>query len=197
MLRVSKMTGKLAGISAINTSPLDNPFCLAMSKGGKDLICSRCYSCAMLNGLRKKCRPSWKSNGDILSRAGLAESEIPRIKTAYCRFSAHGELINRTHAENFFAIARANPDITFGFWTKRPELVDVASKPANVFLIYSSPIINKSLPLPVGFDRVFTVYTREYAKKHNVAINCAGRKCSECLLCYLDNGEKEINEILR
>lgn len=50
---------------------------------------------------------------------------------------------------------------------------------------------------------VFTVFEHEYAKQHNVIINCGGRHCRSCLNCYLKaaklkSGEIiEINELLK
>lgn len=195
MILVSEMTGKLKGIAAINTSPLDNPFCEMMS-GCAGCVCSECYSATMLRTSRKGCRPAWKNNGEELSRAPLAPSEIPNIYAAFCRFSAHGELINTTHAANLYAIARHNPQTTFALFTKRPELLP-AEKPSNVILVYSTVKINGAPVLPRGFDKVFTVYEKSYASANAVKINCAGKSCFSCRLCYTHNDTKIINEILR
>ncbi len=107
-VKVSTMTGKLKGLDAINTSPLDNNFCQTMSKNS-DNICHYCYSQKMLKGLRKNCRPSWKANGELLSESELTAEQLPKIKTELCRFSAHGELINRTQSRFHFCLLDQTP----------------------------------------------------------------------------------------
>ena len=196
-VKVSKMTGKLKGLDAINTSPLDNDFCQAMAKN-PDNICSKCYSIRMLNGFRKNCRPSWKGNGELLSSSGLTEKQLPNIKTELCRFSAHGEIINRTHALNLFEIARANPTVIFGFFTKRPLLVPTDETPENVVMIFSSTKVNEMADLPVGFDKVFSVFTEDFAQKNNITINCGAKSCDTCRRCYnKSNGITFVNEIIK
>ena len=194
-VKVSVMTGKLKGLAAVNTSPLDNDYCKAMSEN-PDNICHYCYSQKMLKGLRKNCRPSWKKNGELLSAFGLTASQLPKIKTELCRFSAHGELINRTHALNYFEIARANPKVTFAFWTKRPLFVPTDETPDNVVMVYSSPQLNTPGKLPHGFDKVFTVYKKD--KAEGVTINCGAKSCDTCRLCYdKSNGVVFVNEIVK
>lgn len=190
-LKVSKMSGKLKGIASINTSPLHNPFCLKMHKTA-DTVCAHCYSHAMLKALRANCVPLWKKNGEILSARLLTDAELPTWRVyKHVRFSAHGELFNKLHCENLFKIARFNPDITFALWTKRPELVS-KDVPDNCILIYSSPIINVQSELPEGFHKVFTVYDHDTGN-----INCGGKYCRSCLLCYTKNDVVYINELLK
>lgn len=195
MLNITrKMDGKLAGVWAINTSPLDNPFCLKMAEN-PDNICSHCYSQKMLRGLRRNCRSSMKRNGDLLQEPLV---RIPKIRKPHLfRFSAHGELFNRQHAENYFAIARNNPHVTFAFWTKRVNLLVGLEKPENVLLVYSSPKLDVVSPLPKGFDKVFTVFTGRDNVPEGMEINCAGKKCVACRLCYSHNDITFINELVR
>ena len=50
MPSVSKMSGKLAGIPAINTNTATNAYCVKQYKsGGADNICTMCYSQRMLS----------------------------------------------------------------------------------------------------------------------------------------------------
>jgi len=45
MLKISKMSGKLEGIPAINTDTTTNAFCKKMNESKKEnLICRSCYS---------------------------------------------------------------------------------------------------------------------------------------------------------
>ena len=61
----SKMSGKLAGIPALNVSPFSD-FCDNMSQN-PEYICSKCYSRRMLSSFRKNCLPSFDKNGKLAS----------------------------------------------------------------------------------------------------------------------------------
>ena len=109
---LSKMSGKLEGIQAINTNTTTNEFCIKESKK-KDSkrICGKCYSVSMLSSYRKNCQPAFQRNSDIL--ASDVEFVLPRTTGAFVRFHGHGELINEQHFRNFCAIAEDNPHSTF------------------------------------------------------------------------------------
>lgn len=182
-VKISKMTGKLEGIVGINTNPLSNSFCKKMQKG--ETICKHCYSCAMLRGLRKNCMPVWERNSQILSSRLLETSEIPRITAAFCRFHAHGELINKIHFENFIRIAEANPWTKFSFFTKRTNLCDLTNLPDNVTMVYSNPTLDRVVTkVPKGFHKVFNVIT----KKEDARVNCGARSCITCQKCFKREG---------
>jgi hypothetical protein len=192
MIKVSKMTGKLEGLQGINTNPLDNKYCERMSK--TESICKHCYSRKMVSTYRKSAAKCWSENGKELSDHILSDNEIPKIKADYIRFHAHGELINLIHYVNFKRIAFAYPDKTFALWTKRKDIINHklnGLKPDNLTLIYSNPTIDKPIDVPQGFDKVFNVFSKD-----NDSINCAGKKCIDCLLCY-NSDKKIINEVLR
>lgn len=184
-VHVSTMSGKLAGIPAINTNTLSNKFCRVMSQAHKGIICSSCYSVSMLSTFRKMCVPSFERNSETLSHGIIEDWQIPRFNTVYARFSGHGEIINETHAVNLFRIAQANPQTTFGWWTKRKDVIRkalriVGGKPANVILVYSNAHIDKPMTKPpAGFDKVFNNVSDSYEGD----INCTG-KCMDCLACY-------------
>jgi len=185
MIKVSKMSGKLDGLEGINTNPLTNDFCSKMSK--TEAVCSFCYSRKMVATYRKSAADAWSHNGNELSTGCI---EIPKIKKDLIRFHAHGELINKQHYNNFVEIAVAYPDKTFALWTKRKDLI--GNKPDNMVLVYSNPCIDKPLNKPPkGFDKVFNVMTED-----NGNIQCAGKKCKDCQLCYKSN-LTVINELLR
>ena len=194
-----KMTGKLEGISSLNTDPFSNPFCMKMSKA-PDCVCSQCYSQAMLKAYRKACKKPWADNGEILSERLLLPQELPTIKKDVFRFSAHGEIINKTMYMNYLAIARKNPNTSFTVWTKRKDIIGKVGKDGvgNVILIYSSPKLNDLNPVvPTNFDKVFTVYTPDVAGPNDVKINCGKKKCVECMSCYTHNAITHINEIVK
>jgi len=200
MLKITKkMTGKLTGISSLNTDPFSNPFCMKMSKQPNN-VCSQCYSQAMLKAYRKACQKPWKENGEILSERLLTPQELPKINKEVFRFSAHGEIINTTMYKNYLAIAKANPGTTFAIWTKRKDIISKVGKCdlGNVILIYSSPSLDKvPSDVPKNFDKVFTVFTPEVALANGVEVNCGKKKCIECMLCYTHNDVTYINEIIK
>ena len=182
MIKYSVMSGKLKGIPALNTSPLNNKFCKAMSKK-KDSICGSCYSINMLSTFRKSADAPFRKYGEFLSSKIHPPEYLPKPPNAlYVRFSAHGELINVDHAVNLFQICNSSPKTTFTLWTKRYNLVwraiEYMKKPKNLILIYSAIGLDKKKRLPMHFDKVFIVQT-----KKNDKTNCFG-KCIDCLKCY-------------
>ena len=139
------------------------------------------------------------------------------------RFEALGDLINVAHAKNYMKMCLKNADADCALWTKNPHLLWTAvlamgGKPQNVQFVLSSPYVNKpdigtywrynarcnevfGYPL---FDKLFTVWTEDEAKKKNVQFNCCGadgmkdRKCKNCLNCYKrENYNEFVNELLR
>lgn len=120
MLHVSKPDGKLQGIKAIGTNTLNNTFCYKMNNVQDDkIICTKCYSWAMLQGFRKNVAEALQRNTEALSKTVLSYKDLPVIKDDVFRFQHHGELINMKHLKNLVNIARKNPDCTFALWTKR------------------------------------------------------------------------------
>lgn len=192
-VHISVMSGKLKGISAINTNTVTNKFCQKMQKGNN--ICKHCYSQAMLTGSRKNCQDSFQRNSDLLSSRALLPDEIPRINAAWFRFHGHGELINMQHFHNLCTIALANPQTTFALWTKRKDIVweygeHVSFPPPNLILIYSNPKLDSVMDTPPPmFDKVFNNITDKDAEA-----NCTGQKCMDCLECYEIDGANVIVE---
>ncbi len=188
-MRISNMTGKLDGFKALNTNTLSNDYCMKMYNSGKNnVICTKCYSAEMLQGLRKSCVPSWEQNSKILSGGLIPKHMLPTILQAFFRFHGHGELINMIHLENFHNITIHNPHCVFALWTKRKNLINkfyaANEKPSNLILIYSNPRIDAVMSEPPKlFDRTFN----NVSKNSDVEQNCTGQKCKDCLLCYQPN----------
>jgi len=209
-----KMRGKMTGFKSLNTSPMGNSYCDRMSQNPAN-ICSKCYSRKMVQAF--ECDQRWIENGNILKKRGalIATHQLPKLTGIdYFRFHSHGELINSHHLINLCIIAWEYPDTTFALWSKRKDIIKVAKLwdnsdkvilqgrkiiPPNLVLMYSDPKINSlSTRIPLGFDKKFTVFTKEFAKENNIEINCGGKRCMECLLCYdKNNGVKYINEHLK
>ena len=190
-VHISTMTGKLAGIFAVNTNTLSNTFCSKMR--GTTAICKFCYSAAMLQGSRKNCAPAFERNSVLLSAALIPVDRLPVIKANIFRFHGHGELINAVHLENFYRIAEKNSGTTFSLWTKRRDLVrnGRATPPQNFILIYSNPSLSKLMhKAPPRFHKVFNNVPASFTG----AANCTGQRCIDCQLCYTPGGESVIVE---
>ncbi len=182
-LHISKMSGKLEGIPAVNTNTLSNEFCQKM--GNSDTVCALCYSRKMLETYRKGCIPKFEQNSKFLSGVQLPRTAFPRINAAVFRLHGHGELVNLTHLINLAVFAGRNPLTTFSLWTKRKNLVsqflsEGRMVPNNLILIYSNPDMGSvSFKVPKGFHKVFNVVEEAHSRE-----NCTGKKCLDCLLCY-------------
>jgi len=207
---VNHMKRKLEGISSISTSVHDNCVCAALRKL-KDCICQKCYAYnqqSFQNGLREH---------NIINGIILRNVLIPvcAFKTLiilfpYLRIESFGDVANVTQARNYLRIIKAFPEKRCAIWSKTlpiwKQAIDIEGKPKNTTFVLSSRYINKPIAATIlenysFIDHIFTVYTKSYAKKHNIIINCGGRKCLECILskkaCYYRNTELYINELLK
>ena len=193
------MRGKMKGFSSLNTNPLTNDFCMKMN-GNENTICSHCYS---ITGLQRWCMGAdavWQRNGVILSTKLLTRDHRPFIMDKYFRFHSHGELINKIHFANLCLIAGDNPDTHFALWTKRTNIVHGNEWliPDNMVLIYSDhKLDNPSKYIPKGFDKKFSVFHKDFAEENSIELNCEGKSCVDCLICYKKNGVRYIKEKLK
>ena len=205
-IHITKHSGKLDGIPSINTSSLTNPYCIERSKNPKS-ICSKCYSNS-LSKLRKNLEAKLIQNSKVLSSQIIPRDRLPIFNNLYVRFSSFGDLINMNHLINIVHIAQKNPKTIFAIWTKRTDLIkqflptndqfDYYTTPNNLIIIYSNPIMNTNMTqVPKGFDKVFQVYTKEYAEETAIDINCGAKSCLSCLNCYEFNDEYIINELVK
>lgn len=197
--------GKLEGIVSINTSTLQNDFC--NKAGCREVnrknrqqvnVCELCYA-ERNEKLRRQLEVCLEKNTKIFSTKLLLEEELPIFNNAYVRFHSFGEFINDLHLQNFLNIAKKNPQTIFCLMTKRPEMVMKYPKLKNIIYICSSPIINniKKTDILNYFDKIFTVFTKEFAEENKIKINCSGYSCMTCKRCYTRKGTKFLNEILR
>lgn len=192
-VHITQGSGKMTGIQSINTPTTGNTFCQAMQK--TNTICKSCYAQRY-----EKMRPSLvnaTTRNLFLAERYLELGEIPRFSEEIVRYHSYGELINLIHFVNYMYIAAANPHTIFTLWTKRYGIVHRAlkgrSKPDNLILIYSSPIVGEVSALPKGFDKVFTTFAKG---TDTTDINCHG-SCNTCRLCYSHNDTVNINEIIK
>lgn len=199
-IKVSTMTGKLAGFFAINFNPQTCHFCNKM-RSIEGTVCTHCYSHKMMRTSRVNCNAAWSHNAHIMSRV-LHDQELPRFPLdAVVRFLAHGDMDNVTQLINFIQIARVNPLTHFALWTKRTDLVAEAfavyKKPDNLTLIQSSVFIGRAEVCQEHFNAVFTVYPKGQALPADTH-HCADKKCADCMYCYADGDlPYDISEALR
>jgi len=199
-IQMSEMTGKLKNIQAINTNPLSNDWCIAMSNSpNKNIICTECYSCSMLKAYRRNCVPAFERNSIALSVAELKDDELPKLKANdIIRIHAHGELINDIHLTNVLKLVNKYKNKTFSLYTKRKDIIENkfgnTSKPENLILVYSNPTIDTPLVnMPKHFDKVFNVCRATNLDK----INCGALSCNTCRKCYDKSKENIIYEMIK
>lgn len=192
-LKITEGTGKLQDIRSLNTSPLQNDFCMIMANS--NCICSKCYSIDSLRTYRKGCDKAWARNGEILTAEVYPESELPFLNDAIFRIHSHGEVIDMTHLRNILGLARRNPQTTFSFFTKRKDLVkqlEDGEIPENVVMVYSNAVMDRVMQEPPPrFHKTFNVVTSSEV----APINCGARSCATCQVCYKFNTAKVIVEL--
>ena len=201
------MTGKMLLINGISTSPLCNKYCQARVKN-PEMICAHCFSIA--SQWKKGLRENLIENSALLNDHIFTDDEIPILwsPSFMFRFESYGDLQTEIQAANYFKFAEKNPGLHFALWTKNPWIIENMmktygiKKPANLRIIGSSYLLNKPMTdyyKKFDFiDNVFTVYSLEYAKEHNIRITCGARSCFHCEKCYIGTHEQyEINELLK
>lgn len=190
-LHITKHDGKLSGIESVGTTCKMNPRCLVRMLNGES-VCAKCYAdtlTSMRDGLEK-----WlEFNFLKLTTHKLTENEIPTFSTIYGRFESFGDLANDIQAYNYLLIAESNPHTNFALWTKNPDLLYkgiqmLGHKPQNIRFGLSSLKLNQIADIPdyikPYLDFVFTVYSPKYIKENDITINCGGKSCMNCGICY-------------
>lgn len=201
--------GKMSGKVSINTSCVCNEFCEARQNNPL-LVCWLCYADALLTmrkGLAEKERIAYI----FYNNYKLSAADVPFLNYRDVRDEAYGDIGSVLHFQNLVTIAKKNKHVFFVLWSKNIKLIKNAlagkNQPKNMRIIYSVPRINyiptikwyrKLKKIYPFISKVFSVYTADFAEKHNIKINCAGKNCIDCDLCYdCSNRTIFINEILR
>lgn len=170
------------------------------------LICGLCFSDRQQDYQASMTIPL-ERNYVILNNGIIHSDWIPVINSLYFRGESFGDFASVNAVANFYNMARKNGGVHFTAWTKNTIYFKKAAaaglvKPDNFRLVLSSPFINKQAAIPAGMekiiDAIFTVYTKEYAEKFGITINCGARACLSCLRCYKNfDGVKIVNEELK
>ena len=207
-VKLSKMTGKLTGITGENTNPLTNEYCKKRNNSKCDNeVCKHCYSCYMLHTFRKSCINAFQHNTELLSKP-IKIDALPVIKTELCRVNAHGELINDAHLLNIINQCLKNPNTTFSLFSKRLGIINrvlkSVKKPNNLIIVFSNlkidkPIMSLEHKAFRHVDKIFNVVTSmptAILLLDNAIHFCKGKRCNTCKVCY-EPGERIIFEELR
>ena len=198
-----KHTAKMRGVKSISTSCKKNKYC-QVRKDIDGMICAGCYAMAMHDQYADLVKVLDK-NTDILTTVLFPPELMPKLTSpsGYFRFEAFGDLINEIQVANYFHMAAANPEMHCALWTKNPWIIRSAinlynlEKPGNLTIIGSSYYENEPMDF-TGYefiDKMFTVYTPEYAREHGIEINCGARSCAKCGRCYENKGGRIVNEL--
>ena len=201
-----KHTGKMSGMISYSTSVLNNGNC-DKYRNIPGSVCSHCYAAAQLSyqdGTAKKAA----RNTELITKEVYPAECFPQVNALYFRFEAFGDINNETQVKNYFKWATVNPHTTFALWTKNAHIIqaainDGAIKPENLIIIYSSLFVNDPVHAEIiqkkysFVDKVFSVYSKDYAEKYHIGINCGGRHCAPCLRCYKKETETAVSELLK
>ena len=196
----TKHTGKMEGMASLSTACICNERCIARHKI-EGSVCEKCFAERMFRRYGQAFEDCFVRNSEILTSVVIPYELMPVLNYCIFRYESLGDVANEIQAENYRRLAVMNPYVTFGWWTKNYDIVEKVfnknGKPNNVMLIMSSYMLNEQFKLedyPYA-DKIFTVYTKEYAEENNIEINCGGNKCLTCQECYRFGMVDYINEI--
>jgi hypothetical protein len=143
-------------------------------------------------------------NYRVLTTTLIPVEDMPVLNYLMFRLESFGDVQNETQLLNYFNLCKRNPRVQFTIWTKNTAIfarvLAENEKPANLIIIISSPFVNRALEIAdyPWADKIFTVYSSEYAALHGVKINCGALSCATCQKCYnRENTTVYINELLK
>lgn len=207
-VHTSALTGKLEDFTSISSSVSENNICAARSKNPCS-ICSKCYAKQSVE-YRSNLRLALLINHIILNCFDISIDAWRTLSIASvngkARIESHGDVASITASDNMIKIVISHNWLYFGVWTKNFGFYHRTflkyGKPENMSFLVSSDTVNKVLEVPENIrpyvDHVFTVFSLDYVKKHNIQIQCGYHKCKECLICYTKgNTTYYVNEILK
>jgi len=201
-IHISKHEAKLEDIDSINLWCECDPE-LRADPGS---VCHKCYWYTRHRVCYHNLNDAMKRNLKVFNKL-IPIDEMPWMNAAYFRYSSFGDISKLVHARNFIALAAANKHCNFGWWTKRPELIEKAVLkdnywPGNLVLNVSAKYLNKPMKyVPCFADRQFVVWTKDKIPKQKqinkeVEYICK-KQCKDCLVCYTKNNIKIVHEELK
>ena len=196
LLSVSQgLTGKMSGMPAVTSSMLCNENCQALMNI-KGSVCEKCYTKKYLSA-RPSVAVCYKQNTELLTSSIIPKNQLPFINAAYCRLETFGDIVNATHLQNYVNLIKKNNHCIFALFTKNYTVVfdyfKTHKQPSNLSLVISSLLLNTPFEIERYFEiglknlKIFTVYTKNYAKTNGVVINCGKNRCIDCRRCYTKN----------
>lgn len=209
-----KHTGKMHDIISMSSSSKENTFCIArieeakqvLAETGKEIVCLHCFSESMQNQYDTM-HAKYVVATEILTEKVYPVKDFPIINAAIARIESFGDVNPENQGGinqglNYIHYCKANPETMFACWTKNPmvwkSVFDIESKPKNLIMIYSDPMINGSMTDPEKLfeaikivfpfiDKIFIVFNKDYIKENKVSINCGAKSCNTCRNCYRKN----------
>lgn len=187
--------GKMDGVISLSSYVGANRYCAARCNNCDNAICKYCFADSLTKqriGLKNKLRRTHA----ILTQVELNAQDIPTIDSniwPFFRLEAFGDLNNVIQFNNYNLFAAVNPDVNFTLWSKNPGVIQSAINGGTVIadnlviglssLYLNTPELKKAQRYP--FIRfLFTVYTEDYIRAHDVQINCGAKHCASCGICY-------------
>lgn len=207
LLSVSQgLTGKMASMPAITSSMLCNTYCEKL-RAIPGTVCEKCYTLKYLQS-RPSVDKCYRENTELLTKSVIPIPQLPFINAAMCRLESFGDIINATHLQNYINLIKKNSHCMFCLFTKNYTVVfnyfKAHKQPRNLSLVISSLLLNQPFDvnflddIPLKNVKIFTVYTKAYAKGNDVIINCGKNRCINCQRCYKPNKTPiYVSEILK
>ena len=206
LLSVSQgLTGKMTGMPAITTSMLCNEHCQKLSNI-IGTVCEKCYTMKYLKS-RPAVEKCYAENTELLTSSVIPIKQLPFINATMCRLETFGDIVNATHLQNYINLIKKNSHCMFSLFTKNYTVVfdyfKTHKQPKNLSLVISSLLLDEPfglefLPEYLTNVKIFTVYSKPFAKGNNVTINCGKNRCVDCRRCYTKNKNPIfISEILK
>ena len=206
LLSVSQgLTGKMTGMPAITASMLCNEHCQKLSNI-IGTVCEKCYTMKYLKS-RPAVEKCYAENTELLTSSVIPIKQLPFINATMCRLETFGDIVNATHLQNYINLIKKNNHCMFSLFTKNYTVVfdyfKTHKQPKNLSLVISSLLLDEPfalefLPEYLTNVKIFTVYSKPFAKGNNVTINCGKNRCVDCRRCYTKNKNPIfISEILK
>ena len=206
LLSVSQgLTGKMTGMPAITSSMLCNEHCQKLSNI-IGTVCEKCYTMKYLKS-RPAVEKCYAENTELLTSSVIPIKQLPFINATMCRLETFGDIVNATHLQNYINLIKKNNHCMFALFTKNYTVVfdyfKTHKQPKNLSLVISSLLLDEPfglefLPEYLTNVKIFTVYSKPFAKDNNVAINCGKNRCIDCRRCYTKNKNPiYVSEILK